>query len=152
MPLVTLLTRELLEWVGAEVVYTAPEEIGRAAIRYFARAVGDDNPVYGDVAPPTLVVESVQYMDGRRNDEGYAGHTWPLPIPEGYRTVRGGNEYTFGRAVRPDDRLTVAWRLRDITEKRSMIFVVSEVTYRDQLAELLATNIDTVIYVPPSGP
>ena len=43
-----LLTDELTEWVGREVTYRAPEPVGRAALRYFARAVGDDNPVYTD--------------------------------------------------------------------------------------------------------
>ena len=156
-----MLSEELLAWVGREQTYVAPEPIGRAAIRYFARAVGDDNPIYVDadaavdagyrdvVAPPTLVCESVQYMDGGRDDEGYAGHTWPLPVPDGYRTVRGGNEYRFHRAAGPDDVLHVTWRLKDLTEKKSMIFCVSEVEYRNQAAELIATNLDTIIYVPP---
>ena len=32
--------------VGRRAVYTAPEEVGRAAIRYFARAVGDPCRLY----------------------------------------------------------------------------------------------------------
>ena len=28
--------------------YTAPEELGRASIRYFALAIGDYNPLYVD--------------------------------------------------------------------------------------------------------
>ena len=34
--------------VGRRAVYTAPEEVGRAAIRYFARAVGDPCRLYVD--------------------------------------------------------------------------------------------------------
>jgi acyl dehydratase len=45
-----LLTDELRGWIGREVSYTAREEIGRASIRYFALAIGDDNPLYIDEA------------------------------------------------------------------------------------------------------
>lgn len=40
----TLLTDELRALVGRTAVYTAPEPLGRAALRYFATAVGDTNP------------------------------------------------------------------------------------------------------------
>lgn len=40
----TLLTDELRALVGRTTVYTAPEPLGRAALRYFATAVGDSNP------------------------------------------------------------------------------------------------------------
>ena len=45
-----LLTDELRGWIGREVSYTAREEIGRASIRYFALAIGDENPLYIDEA------------------------------------------------------------------------------------------------------
>ena len=71
-----LLTDAVRSQIGREASYTAPEELGRAAIRYFALAIGDDNPLrtdveharsagYADVvAPPTLICESNQYMTG----------------------------------------------------------------------------------------
>ena len=43
-----LLTDELRGRIGETAAYTAPEPLGRAAIRYFALAVGDDNPLYTD--------------------------------------------------------------------------------------------------------
>ena len=42
----THITDELKSWIGREVTYTAPEELGQASIRYFAMALGDDNPVF----------------------------------------------------------------------------------------------------------
>jgi len=45
---VTLLTEELKSWIGREAHYPAREELGRASIRYFALALGDDNPLYVD--------------------------------------------------------------------------------------------------------
>ena len=34
--------------IGEKASYTAPEELGRASIRYFALAIGDYNPLYVD--------------------------------------------------------------------------------------------------------
>lgn len=154
-----LLNEEVKEWIGREVTYTAPEELGRAAIRYFADAVGDNNPIYlndesarkaghaGVVAPPTLVCETSQYMI---NSHREGGHTWDLPIT-GCRTIRGGNEYTLSRPVHPSDVITARWRIEDIREKETssglpMLLVTSLVTYLNQSEEILATNRETLIY------
>lgn len=162
-----LLTDELRAMVGAERVYTAPEELGRAAIRYFATAVGDDNPLYTDdgyarehgypgvVAPPTLVCETNQYAGLPRDADGYAGHGWHLDVP-GTRLVRGGNSYEFGRPVRPDDVVTARWRLTDLAERRTrdgraMLVVTSRAEYTDAAGELLAANTETVVYVEHPG-
>ncbi|WP_285707695.1 MaoC family dehydratase N-terminal domain-containing protein [Microtetraspora sp. NBRC 16547] len=157
------MTEEIRALVGREVSYTAPEELGRAAIRYFARAVGDDNPLYTDdayarghgydgvIAPPTLICETNQYADQPPDADGYAGHDWHIEIP-GSRKVRGGNTYTFHEPVRPDDVITAAWRLDGVTERRTsagqeMLVVSSVATYTNQHGRLLATNEETIIYV-----
>lgn len=158
-----LLTDEIRALVGRKAVYTAPEELGRAAFRYFALAVGDDNPVYiddataraagfdGVVAPPTLVCETNQYAGRRRNADGYAGHDWGIEIP-GTRVVRGGNSYVFHRPVRPSDVLTVTWRIADVSEKenrqgQAMVVVTSTASYRNQEGDLLTENEETLVYV-----
>jgi acyl dehydratase len=157
-----LLTPEIEAMRGTVVEYEAPEELGRAAIRYFATAVGDDNPIYTDdgaaraaghpgvVAPPTLVCETNQGVVRPRDAEGYIGHTWDVPVT-GCRAIRGGNEYVFGRPVRPTDRITTRWELADLTEKessdgRAMLIVTSIATYTNHEGEILATNTDTIIY------
>ncbi|MEV4676263.1 MULTISPECIES: FAS1-like dehydratase domain-containing protein [Actinomadura] len=159
----SLLTEEMKALVGREVVYTAPEELGRASIRYFAEAVGDANPLYTDdaharehgyggvVAPPTLIFETNQYTGLRRDDDGFAGHSWHLDVP-GTRLVRGGNSYEFHRPVRPDDVVTATWRITGITERvngrgQAMLIVTSTATYTDQRGEPLAANEETLIYV-----
>jgi len=158
-------TDELRSWVGREVTYEAPEELGRAAIRYFAVATGDDNPLYRDdafarahgrssiVAPPTFVCETNQYMSGHMDSDGYVGHTWHLPL-QGWNVVRGGNEYEFHAEVSPDDRLRVTWHLAGITERTSskgkrMVIVISEVTYRNQAGTVLALNRETTVFIAP---
>ncbi len=159
----TLLTDEVRAYIGRTVRYTAPEALGRSSIRYFARAVGDDNPCYTDdeaaaraghrdvVAPPTFVCETNQYADGRPDDDGYVGHSWDLPVPEGTRLVRGGHEYEFHAPVHPDVVLDVSWTVEGMEEKTSrsgtsLLLVTSLAEYRDQAGTLLARNRETLIY------
>jgi acyl dehydratase len=158
----TLLTDELRARIGEVKIYIAPEPIGKAAFRYFAQAIGDNNPLYTDdkfaqqhgyagvIAPPTLVCETNQYANLERQTTGYAGHGWDLEIP-GTRLLRGGNEYTFHQAVRPEDILTVTWSIVDMFERASskgtpMVIVTSQAQYENHLGNLLVTNIETLIY------
>jgi len=160
----SLLTAELKQWIGREFRYTAPEEIGRASIRYFALAVGDDNRLYFDdeyaraagyagvIAPPTFVCETNQYVHRQPNADGYIGHWWQLPIT-GCRMLRGGHEYEFLQPVTPADRITVTWRLDDIAERissrgGSMLMVSSTATITNQRGETLARNRETLIFEP----
>ncbi len=158
----SLLTAELLANVGRTATYVAPEELGRASLRYFARAVGDDDLRVTDpdaaraagfrevVAPPTFVCETNQYLDGRADDEGYIGHSWGIEIP-GTRLLRGGHEYELFEPVHPDVVLHVTWRIEDITARTSsqgteLIVVTSTAEYADQRGILLARNRETLLY------
>jgi acyl dehydratase len=158
----TLLTDEIKAWIGKEIVFEAPEELGRAAIRYFALAVGDNNPLFLDdayarehgypsiIAPPTLVCETNQLVRGPRDDRGYLTQMFELSVP-GTRQIRGGNSYEFFRPVLPADRITINWRLADIVERTSssgaaMLVVTAVATYTDQGGEPVARNTETIIY------
>lgn len=157
-----LLNEELQQLIGKTVRYEAPEEIGRAAIRYFALAIGDPNPLYTDpdyarargyedvVAPPTFIVESNQYMTGEPDEEGYIGHSWGIDVP-GTRLIRGGHEYEFHGPVYPHHRPQVEWKITGMEEKTTksgtrMLLVESEACFTDQNGELLAVNRETLIY------
>ncbi|MBB2944384.1 acyl dehydratase [Actinoplanes lutulentus] len=149
----TLLSPSLLDRIGEEVVYTAPEPLGRAAIRYFALATGDTDPAHlaGDIAPPTLICETNQYANLPRDTDGYAGHGWHLDVP-GTRLVRGGNAYRFERPVLPSTVVTARWKLADITERvtgsgKRMLVVTSVATYTDQHGLVLVVNEESLIYV-----
>jgi acyl dehydratase len=159
---VTLLTAELKGRIGDEVVYRSPDELGRAAIRYFALAIGDDNPLYLDddyakahghpsvIAPPTLVCETNQFVPGPRDAEGYLTQMFSLDVP-GTRQIRGGNSYEFFRPVLPTDRITISWRLEDIAERTTsagveMLVVTSVATYTNGNGDELARNTETIIY------
>ena len=149
----SLLTAEVRALVGRTATYTAPEPLGRAAIRYFAMATGDDNPAHlaGEVAPPTLVCETNQFTGLSRDANGYAGHGWGFHLP-GTREVRGGNSYRFHQPVRPDDVVTARWEVTDVTERttgsgQSMVVVTSLASYTNQDGDLLVENEETLIYV-----
>lgn len=160
----THITAELRACIGREARYTASEELGRAGIRLFALAMRDANPLYQDeeaaaatrhggmIAPPTLVCETNQIYRQPPGEEGYFGHLWKLPLanPD---FMRGGNEYEFHQPVRPDDRISVTWRITDIYEREArgggaLIFVVSEARFTNQRGELLAINRETNIHRP----
>lgn len=158
----TLLTPQLRAMVGREVSYTAPEELGRASLRYFALAVGDANPLYTDeeyarahgypgvIAPPTLICETNQYSGLSRGADGYAGHSWHLDVP-GTRLFRGGNSYIFHRPVVPTDVVTATWRITEMKERttsrgQDMLIVTSVAEFTRQSGEPLVTNIETLIF------
>ena len=162
--ILVLLTDELKQWIGREFNYAAPEELGRASIRYFALAIGDDNKLYFDdayarsagyagvIAPPTFVCETNQYAHRQPNADGYIGHSWELPLT-GCRMIRGGHEYEFFQPVVPDDRLRVSWRLEDISEHSSsrggsMLIAIALATFSNHRGEMLARNRETLIFQP----
>ncbi len=159
----TLLTDEIRALIGREVTYTAPEELGRAAIRYFALAVGDHNPLYTDrdharqhglrdvMAPPTLLCETNQYTGLSPDDEGFAGHTWGIKIPQ-TRMVRGGNSYEWHAPVYPDTVVTATWQFTDASERttssgKAMLVLTSTARFTDASGQPLVTNTETIIYV-----
>jgi len=159
---VTLLTDELRAWIGTKRELVAPEELGRAAIRSYALAIGDDNPLYTDeeyakrhghpsvIAPPTLICETNQFVPGPRDESGLLTQIFELPVP-GTRQIRGGNAYEFVRPVLPTDRISITWELADLTERTTssgipMVIATAEATYTNQDGEVLARNRETVIY------
>jgi acyl dehydratase len=157
-----LLTDDVRAHIGRTVTYHSPDPVSRAAIRYFATAIGDDNPLYRDagaaravglqdvIAPPTFVCETTQYTDRMPNEDGYAGHEWDLPLPP-TRVLRGGHEYEFIEPVYPDTILSVTWTIEDMVEKvsssgRRMLIITSLAEFHDQQGQLLVRNRETIIH------
>lgn len=153
------------QFLGKEMVATAPEEFGRASIRLFAQAVGDMNPLYYDegyarrtryggiIAPPTFVCETMQYQVGPLDHTGGPAHRFGLPVGT---EIRGGNDYEFFQPVRPDDVLTAHWKVKDIQEKKGrtgrLLFLIYDITYTNQRGELLAINHEWLIFrLPQEG-
>jgi acyl dehydratase len=151
----SLLTDDIRAMVGRQVSYTAPEPVGRAAIRYYALATRDEAPEHrsGEVPPPTLVFDTNQYADRQPDDDGYAGHRWDIALAGG-QTVRGGHEYRWHRPLRPDDVVTASWTLVDIAERRTsrgmpMLVVTSRCCYAGGDGDPIAEQTETMLHIGP---
>jgi len=67
--------------------------------------------------------------------------------------LRGGHEYEFFQPAVPSDKISVTWRLEEMSERVSsrgapMLIVVAAATVTNQNGELLARNRETLIYQP----
>ena len=124
-------------------------EISRWDVARFACAIGDANPLYTDevaaresaigglVAPPTF---PRSLLPG-------PGHE---PFPEPFAHILdGGSKYRFYHPVRAGDVITVTRTLKDMFTKSgrlgTMLFKVREITYTNQLGQVVATQETTTI-------
>ena len=155
------LLERLKETIGQEIVLQAPDEMGRSSLRQYALAIGDFNPLYSDrefaqahglsdvMAPPTLICDTWQYVDGDMDERGDLLGRGPIRELEG---LRAGNEYEFFQPIHPDDVITAHWTVKDVYEKTgrtgTIIFQVIETTFYNQSDELLARNTETMFYRP----
>lgn len=123
-------------------------------IARYAAAIGDANPRYRDealgrkgrfggiVAPPTyLIVMRILETEAFRDVKP------DLPLS---RSLDGGSEWRYGEPIRPGDRLVATKMLVDAYERAGtlgrMLFLVGEITYRNQFDEVVAVQRDTAIY------
>ena len=145
--------------VGQEVVHRAPDELGRSSFRKYALAIGDFNPLYTDrdfagsqglrdvIAPPTLICDTWQYVDG---DMDESGDLIGRDQVQEEGTLRAGNDYEFFQPVYPDDIITAYKRVKDVFEKQGrsgrLVFQEVENSFYNQRDELLARNTETLLY------
>jgi acyl dehydratase len=124
-------------------------EVEKGAIIKFARAIGDDDPLWNDevaarktrygglITPPTFL-----------RSMGTVRPELPFDLPF-HRLLDGGSEWEYFEPVRPGDRITAVARITDLRERSgrlgAMIFMTTVVTYRNQLGEVVATQTSTSI-------
>ena len=143
-----IVTDEVRKLIGTE---SEPRtvEVERGAIRRFAEAIGDPNPVFNDekaarhtrfggmIAPPTFC---------RSLGGGFFNLDLKLPTVRG---LDGGSDWEYFEPIRPGDRITVVSKLADIRESEgrlgSMVFIVTETRYTNQLGQLCAIQRSTGI-------
>ena len=144
-----MLTEEMRQRaIGTE---TAPvtTEVEKGAIIKFARAIGDDNPLFCDemaarkspygglIAPPTFL---------RSVASGRPELPFQLPLE---RLLDGGSDWEYFEPVRAGDRITSVARLTDISERTGrlgvMVFLTTVISYRNQLDQIVATQTSTSI-------
>lgn len=154
---------DLSAWIGAQRLFTAPDEIGRASIRYFAAALSDSNPLWTDdafarshglagaCAPPTFVCETNQYLTSEPDADGYTGFHWDIPGIADRRAVRAAHAYRLHQPLYARDVLTVEWTLADAREKLTRsgeraLVLTSRVEYSNQYGAPLATHEEVMYY------
>ena len=117
--------------------------VERGAIVRFAAAIGDDNPAYPSVAPPTFL-----------RSVGAAIPTLPdaEQIP---RVLDGGSEWTYGAPIRPGDEVAFTTVLESLAEREgsmgAMLIATYVTTYVNQRGEVAATQRNTVIRMGPAA-
>jgi len=124
-------------------------DVERGAIRRFAEAIEDRNPLFnneaearktrfgGMIAPPTFC------------------RSMGAPIPNiqlnmpGFRALDGGSEWEYLVPIRPGDRITSQAKLVDLREAPGrlgrMVFTVVETTYTNQFGEVCVIQRSTGI-------
>ena len=121
-------------------------EIERSAIRRWAEAIGDPNPLYHDeeyarskgyrslVAPPGFIG---QYAFPVKVGARGRGFTSPFT-----RNLNGGNEYDLIKPVQAGDTITSTTKIADIRERKgrmgTMLIITTEITYTNQDGEVVA--------------
>ncbi len=154
-----LLTSEIEALIGMESEEVAAcDVVERGAVRRFAQASLDDDPIYydpavvtrygGPVAPPLFPMTMFRddfgmpdVLSERATDphfDGIVGATVqglpPVPVKEGLALLNGGTQVEFFAYARHGERITAKSRYDAIYEKAGksgpMLFVVIATDYR----------------------
>ena len=133
-------------------------EVERGAIRRYAEAVGNDNPLYFDeeyasesrygtiIAPPGFFGWSMQSVP---SSEGIIGLMTAMINAGYYRILDGGMSYEFFLPVREGDILIGSPKVKDVNAKEgksgTMMVCDFETTYLNQNGDLVAKAYQTLI-------
>ena len=140
-----VITDEMRSMIGVESD-TSVYEIEKGAIRKWADAIGDPNPLYHDekyakkrgyrsiIAPPAFIahyafpIEPSQKQVSIRN-----------PFT---RRLNGGNEYESFQAIQAGDFITSTTKVAELFEREGrlgkMLFIIYETTHKNQEGGVVA--------------
>ncbi|MGH8012229.1 MAG: MaoC family dehydratase N-terminal domain-containing protein [Candidatus Binataceae bacterium] len=124
-------------------------EVERGAIRRFAEAIGDSNPMFNDekaarttrfggmIAPPTFCRSLAAAIPDVK-----------LEMPA-FRGLDGGSDWEYFEPIRLGDRITVQSKIADLRESQGrlgpMVFITTETTYTNQYGVVCAVQRSTGI-------
>lgn len=124
-------------------------EVEKGAIRKFVEAVGDEDPIYYDgqaaqaAGFKTIVAPSTFLCTFR------AQELPDLKIQFGRVRLNGGNEYEYYHPIYAGDTITVTAKYADVSERSGrtgkMVFVITELTFRNQHGQVVAKGRNTGI-------
>ncbi|MGB3128194.1 MAG: MaoC family dehydratase N-terminal domain-containing protein [Dehalococcoidia bacterium] len=133
-------------------------EVERGAIRRYAEAVGNGNPLYFDeeyasesrygtiIAPPGFFGWSMQSVP---SSEGIIGLMTAMINAGYYRILDGGMSYEFFLPVRAGDIVIASPKVKDVNAKEgksgTMMVCDFETTYLNQNGDLVAKAYQTLI-------
>ncbi len=157
-----MLSEEVKEFIG-KGGDTRVFEVEKGAIRRFADAVDDPNPLFRDdeyarnsqysaiIAPPGFFGWPTRLPRGAALAGGSDGGLGAALAKAGYtRLLDGGMEYEFHVPIRAGDTLVASSKLKDVREREGgsgkMAIVRNETTYYNQNGDLVATAISTSIH------
>ncbi len=138
-------------------------EVEKGAIRRFADAVDDPNPLYRDdeyarnsrygsiIAPPGFFGWPSRQPRGAPLTAESAADLGTALIEAGYaRVLDGGIEYDFISPVRAGDTLAASSVIKNIREREGktgkMAFLIMETTYTNQNGDVVARARTTTIH------
>ena len=162
----------------ASAPQTTCDCVERGAVRRYAQAVMDEDPVFdaacennlrygGPVAPPLYPVHLIRRAFGapdpiqeHADDAAFDGlgptsaqGLPPIAALEGYALLNGGTEIEFFRYALHGEQVELRSRYADITEKQTskgpMVLVVLESEYRTGAGELLVRFRRTLLRRSP---
>ena len=151
--------------VGAFIGKVVPpvlREVEAGAIRRYADAIGNDNPLHSDreyaecsvhgsiIAPPGFFGWSVKAVAASTGLPQIVADLQGALARAGYsRILDGGMAYDFHLPVRAGDTLVATYRVKDIVEKQAksgtMMICDFETTYLNLNGDVVARSYQTFI-------
>jgi acyl dehydratase len=148
---------ELKQYIG-KIDPPHVREVETGAIRRYADAVGNENPLYSDeeyagesrygtiIAPPGFFGWPTKSVP---SSEGIIGLMTAMINAGYYRILDGGMSYEFFLPVRAGDTLIASPKVKDVSAKEgksgTMIICNFETTYLNQNGDLVAKAYQTLI-------
>ena len=115
-------------------------EIEKGMVRKFAEAIGDPNPLWQRVAPPTFPAALVP------TGLLHKMVTAKSPLT---RLLNGSNELEYLQPIRVGDVISVSARLEKLRKMEGKegktLFMILGITYKNQRGEVVATGRSTFI-------
>ena len=134
-----IITEELKGLLNVEF---GPEvyEVEKGMVRKFAQAIGDLNPLWRTIAPPT-------FPTVLRLEELYQKlFTAECPLS---RFLNGGNALEYYQTINIGDVISVTGKLAGLRKREGetggALFMIVELTYKNQKGEIVAKGRDTFI-------
>ena len=146
----SLITDEIKNTIG-KVGESYAIEIERGMIKRLTEAIGDDNPLwrdrgcaikngYGDIACPPALLLTLLFERGKPME---------IPIAPSLKRLDGGGKWEFYKQIMPGDVIICTPSFANAYEKEGkagkMLFLVSAVTWKNQLGEIVGKSEATTI-------